>query len=64
MISWQDLGAALALVLIFEGLLPFLNPERWRQTVELIRGLNDGQLRGMGLILICVGAVLLYIVRF
>ena len=64
MISWQDLGAALALVLIFEGLLPFLNPERWRQTVELIRGLNDGQLRGMGLILICVGAVLLYVVRF
>jgi len=63
-ISWRDLGAAVALVLIFEGLLPFLSPERWRQTLEIIRGLNDGQLRSMGLILICVGAVLLYFIRF
>ncbi len=64
MFSWQDLGAALALVLIFEGLLPFLSPERWRRTLETIRGLSDGQLRNMGLILISVGALLLYFVRF
>lgn len=64
MISWQDLGAAVALVLIFEGMLPFLSPERWRRTLEVIRGLNDGQLRNMGLILIVIGGLLLYIVRF
>jgi uncharacterized protein YjeT (DUF2065 family) len=64
MISWQDLGAALALLLIFEGLMPFLSPERWRRTLETIRELNDGQLRNMGLILILIGAVLLYFVRF
>lgn len=64
MISWRDLGSAFALVLIFEGLLPFLSPERWRQTLEMIRGLNDGQLRSVGLILISVGAVLLYLIRF
>lgn len=64
MISWQDLGAALALVLIFEGMLPFLSPERWRRTLEMIHELNDGQLRNMGLILISVGALLLYFVRF
>lgn len=64
MISWQDLGAALALVLIFEGMLPFLSPERWRRTLEMIRGLNDGQLRNMGLFLISIGALLLYLTRF
>ncbi len=64
MISWQDLGAALALVLIFEGMLPFLSPGRWRRTLEMIRDLNDGQLRTMGLFLIAVGALLLYITRF
>lgn len=64
MIKWQDLGAALALVLIFEGLLPFLSPESWRRAVEMIRGLNDGQLRNLGLVLICAGALLLYFVRF
>ncbi len=64
MISWQDLGAALALVLIFEGMLPFLSPERWRRTLEMIRGLNDSQLRNMGLFLISIGALLLYLTRF
>lgn len=64
MISWQDLGAALALVLIFEGMLPFLSPGRWRRTLEMVRDLTDGQLRNMGLFLIGVGALLLYITRF
>lgn len=64
MISWQDLGAALALVLILEGMLPFLSPERWRRTLEVISTLNDGQLRNMGLFLISIGALLLYFTRF
>jgi len=64
MISWQDLGAALALVLIFEGMLPFLSPERWRRMLEVVRGLSDGQLRNMGLFLIAVGTLLLYVTRF
>jgi len=64
MVSWQDLGAAVSLVLIFEGMLPFLSPERWRRALETIRGLTDGQLRNMGLILISVGVVLLYFTRF
>jgi len=63
-ISWQDLGAALALVLIVEGMLPFLSPERWRRMLETIRALNDGQLRNMGLFLISIGALLLYLTRF
>ena len=64
MISWQDLGAALALVLILEGMLPFLSPERWRRMLETIRALDDGQLRNMGLFLISIGALLLYLTRF
>jgi uncharacterized protein len=64
MISWQDLGAALALVLIVEGMLPFLSPERWRRMLEMVEGLSDNQLRNMGLFLISIGALLLYFTRF
>lgn len=64
MISWQDLGAALALVLILEGLLPFMSPARWRRMLEMVRALNDGQLRSMGLFLITGGTLLLYFTRF
>jgi len=64
MISWGDLGAAVALVLIFEGLMPFLSPDRWRRTLEMIKDLSDGQIRNMGLVLVAAGALLLYFTRF
>lgn len=42
---WQ----ALALVLVIEGLLPFVSPGRWRRTFLQILELSDGQLRFFGL---------------
>jgi uncharacterized protein YjeT (DUF2065 family) len=40
---------ALALMLIFEGLLPLLSPSTWRQVFEQALRMTDGQLRFLGL---------------
>lgn len=60
---WRDLGAAFALMLVLEGILPFLNPAGLRRMVASINELSDGQLRAVGLISMAGGAGLLYILR-
>ena len=50
---------ALALMLLFEGLLPFLSPRAWRSMFERALTLTDGQIRFMGLASILLGLVLL-----
>jgi len=55
------LWAALALVLVLEGLLPFLSPGGWRRTFQRLMELQDGQLRFFGLCSILMGLVLLWI---
>jgi uncharacterized protein YjeT (DUF2065 family) len=51
--------AALALMLVLEGLFPFLSPRGWRQTFAKLMQLRDGQLRFFGLASILVGLGLL-----
>jgi uncharacterized protein YjeT (DUF2065 family) len=51
--------AAVALMLVFEGLLPFLSPKTWRDMFERATRLTDGQLRFIGLTSIVVGVGLL-----
>jgi uncharacterized protein YjeT (DUF2065 family) len=60
---WRDLLAALALLLVIEGLLPFLNPQGLRRTLEQLRQLDDRALRLIGLASMVLGALLLYWVR-
>lgn len=62
-LQWSDLGAALALVLVIEGLIPFLGPAAFRRTMATVSQLPDGQLRTVGLASMLAGAVLLYLVR-
>jgi len=52
--------AALALMLVFEGLFPFLSPGGWRRTFEKLLALRDGQLRFFGLVSIVLGLVALW----
>jgi len=52
---------AVALMLIFEGLLPFLSPARWRALFERATKLSDGQIRFLGLTCMVIGVVLLFI---
>jgi len=60
---WQDFLAAIALVLILEGIVPFLSPTRLRKTLLLAAQLDDSSLRFIGLTAMVSGSVLLYVVR-
>ena len=50
---------ALALMLILEGVLPFLAPNLWRDTFRRITQMTDGQIRFVGLSSMIVGLLLL-----
>lgn len=50
---------ALALMLVFEGLLPFLSPTRWREVFEKALRMSDGQIRFLGLSSMLLGLLLL-----
>jgi uncharacterized protein YjeT (DUF2065 family) len=50
---------ALALMLILEGVLPFLAPNLWRDTFRKITQMTDGQIRFVGLSSMIVGLLLL-----
>lgn len=60
---WPELFAALALVLILEGLLPFISPRRWRETMQQALQLPDNTLRLFGLVALVLGALLLWWVK-
>jgi uncharacterized protein YjeT (DUF2065 family) len=51
---------ALALMLVMEGVLPFLAPSAWRDAFTRMIQFSDGQVRFMGLISMLAGLVLLY----
>jgi len=57
MLDW--VWGALALMLVLEGLLPFLSPKAWRQMFERALKLGDGQIRFIGLSSMLVGLLLL-----
>jgi len=46
---WDLLVGAFALMLIVEGLLPFISPVKWRAVFERAMRLSDGQIRFIGL---------------
>jgi uncharacterized protein YjeT (DUF2065 family) len=50
---------ALALLLILEGVLPFLAPNLWRETFRKLTQMNDGQIRFIGLSSMVVGMLIL-----
>jgi len=54
---------AFALMLVIEGLLPFLAPRVWRETFRRVTELGDGQIRFIGLSSMLVGVVLLTVFR-
>tara|TARA_Y100001935_G_scaffold163861_1_gene134739 strand:- start:208 stop:393 length:186 start_codon:yes stop_codon:yes gene_type:complete len=60
---WTDLGAALCLVLIIEGIVPFLYPGRWRRAAESLANLEDRQMRRIGFLSMAIGTSFLYFIR-
>jgi uncharacterized protein len=57
---WDLLLGAAALMLVMEGLLPFLNPAAWRRVFEQALRLGDGQIRFLGLASMLIGLVMLF----
>jgi uncharacterized protein YjeT (DUF2065 family) len=60
-VSGETLWAALALVLIIEGLLPLLSPGAWRRMFAQLMALQDGQIRFFALCSIVAGLLLLWV---
>ena len=59
--DWALLGSALALVLIIEGLFPFLSPQGWKRTFARLLELRDGQLRFFGLCSMLIGLAIFWL---
>lgn len=59
---WQQLWIALSLVLVIEGIVPFLYPKRWRRLVAQMATVDDKTMRIIGLISMLSGLGLLLIV--
>ena len=59
----QSLMLAFALMLVIEGILPFLLPAIWRETFRKLTEMSDGQIRFAGLTSMLAGLVLLYFVK-
>ena len=51
---------ALALMLVLEGVLPFLSPMRWRSIFAKVLAMSDGQIRFIGLSSMLAGLAMLY----
>ena len=60
---WHDLLVAIALLLILEGIMPFLSPQGLRRTLSMLSRLSDNTLRFAGLSAMVLGCLLLYAVN-
>lgn len=54
---------AFALMLVMEGMVPFLLPGVWRETFRKLIEMGDGQIRFIGLTSMLAGLLLLYLVK-
>ena len=60
---WHDLLVAFSLLLVIEGIWPFLDPSGMRRALLLVADQNDRSLRLTGLISMVAGVVMLYLVN-
>jgi uncharacterized protein YjeT (DUF2065 family) len=56
---WDIALSAVALMLVAEGLLPFLSPPSWRRIFERALEMSDGQIRFLGLVSVVCGFAML-----
>jgi uncharacterized protein YjeT (DUF2065 family) len=62
-IAWPDLAAALGLVLVIEGILPFLSPGGIRRTFAKLAAMEDSALRVAGAASMIAGAAVVWLAR-
>lgn len=61
--NWNDLFSALALVLVIEGLLPFINPSAYKSTMMQMATFPEKSIRMIGLGSMIAGVVFLFLIR-
>ena len=61
--NWGDLFSALALVMVIEGIIPFISPKGYKSTMQQMITMPDSSLRYIGFGLMLVGVISLYLVR-
>jgi len=59
----QNLIIAFCLMLIIEGMIPFIAPDRWRSLLLTLKDMDDNQIRLFGLVLMISGTALLLIIN-
>lgn len=59
---WESLAQAICLILVIEGIAPFMDPKRWRSFVSAMTALPDTQLRMVGLASMVLGALVLCLI--
>lgn len=60
---FQELVIAACLMLVLEGMLPFLAPTQWRRVMMNLLSMQDRQIRTMGLVSMLAGVILLYMLN-
>jgi len=59
----HDVLVALCLMLVLEGMIPFISPRGWRDMIRTISQLDDRHVRALGLTSMLLGTGLLYLVN-
>jgi uncharacterized protein YjeT (DUF2065 family) len=59
----DDLGRAIALMLVLEGILPFVAPGRWQEMMKVLSIVDERSLRSIGLFSMGIGIALLWLLR-
>lgn len=60
---WHELAVAFCLMLVIEGIIPFVNPGRWRQLLKVLDQIDDRTMRMIGLGSMLSGTALLYFIN-
>jgi uncharacterized protein YjeT (DUF2065 family) len=62
-IAWSDLAAAIGLLLVLEGILPFLSPRGIRRALERMLAMDDSRFRFAGAASMIAGVLVLWLAR-
>lgn len=60
---WHELAVAFCLMLVIEGIIPFISPGRWRKMLLLLDQIDDNTMRMIGLGSMLTGTVMLLIIN-
>jgi len=60
---WHELAVAFCLMLVIEGIIPFISPGRWRKMLLVMDQIDDNTMRMIGLGSMLIGTVLLLMIN-